>query len=124
MTFWILGINTHVSIEYFNQFFVVVLSTGLILRTNKRYSQTVSKAFHLSHAALDVNETTVETDVQVMLTSEKENYIICTLNKKNCIQTNLDLVLSEGDEIAFSCIGKWRRRRRVFNSSKWIMFNF
>lgn len=81
--------------------------SGLILRANKRYSQTVSKSFHLSQACLDLSQTPEDKDaqVQVHLTSENENYILCTLDRKNNLQARLDLVFSEGDDIAFSCIG-------------------
>lgn len=41
-----------------------------------------------------------------MLASENQNYILCTLSKKrDVLQVPLDLVFSEGDEIAFSCAG-------------------
>lgn len=82
---------------------------GLILRANKRYSQTVSKSFHLSQACIDLSQTPGDKDVQVQvhLTSESENYILCTLDRKNNLQARLDLVFSEGDDIAFSCIGTY-----------------
>lgn len=81
--------------------------TGLVLRANKRYSQTVSKTFHLSQATLDVNKTGADADIQVTLTSDNENYILCTLSKKkDVLQVPLDLVFSEGDEISFSSNGE------------------
>lgn len=78
---------------------------GLVLKANKRYSQTVTKTFHLSQATLDVANSTSDADVQVMLASDNQNYILCTLNKNKILQVPLDLVFSEGDDISFSCVG-------------------
>lgn len=82
------------------------MCTGLVLRANKRYSQTVSKTFHLSQATLDVSQSGADADIQVTLNSDNENYILCTLSKKkDVLQVPLDLVFSEGDEISFSANG-------------------
>lgn len=60
----------------------------------------------MSQATLDVSQSTSDSDVQVVLASESENYILCTLSKKkDLLQVPLDLVFSEGDEISFSCVG-------------------
>lgn len=60
----------------------------------------------MSQATLDTSQSTSDADVQVVLASENENYILCTLSKKrDVLQVPLDLVFSEGDEIAFSCVG-------------------
>lgn len=79
----------------------------MVVRANKRYSQTVSKTFHLSQATLDVNAaTTGNNDVQLRLNADNEDYILCTLSKKNnVLQVPLDLVFSEGDNISFTSNG-------------------
>lgn len=77
---------------------------GLVLKANKKYSQTVQKAFHLSQAALDLTKCG-DADVQVMLTSEDSTYLLCTLGKKNP-QVALDLNFDEGDQISLSTKGE------------------
>lgn len=77
---------------------------GLILKANKKYSQTVQKAFHLSQAALDLSKSG-DDDVQVMLTSEENTYLLCTLGKKTP-QVALDLNFDEGDQISLSTKGE------------------
>lgn len=77
---------------------------GLVLKANKKYSQTVQKAFHLSQAALDLSKCG-DGDVQVMLTSEENTYLLCTLGKK-VPQVALDLNFEEGDQISLSTKGE------------------
>ncbi|XP_065076404.1 46 kDa FK506-binding nuclear protein-like [Ochlerotatus camptorhynchus] len=77
---------------------------GLVLKANKKYSQTVQKAFHLSQAALDLSKCG-DADVQVMLTSEDSTYLLCTLGKKTP-QVALDLNFDEGDQISLSTKGE------------------
>nr|XP_029710497.1 46 kDa FK506-binding nuclear protein isoform X2 [Aedes albopictus] len=77
---------------------------GLVLKANKKYSQTVQKAFHLSQAALDLSKCG-DGDVQVMLTSEDSTYLLCTLGKKTP-QVALDLNFDEGDQISLSTKGE------------------
>lgn len=77
---------------------------GLVLKANKKYSQTVQKAFHLSQAALDLSKCG-DADVQVMLTSEDNTYLLCTLGKKTP-QVALDLNFDEGDQISLSTKGE------------------
>lgn len=77
---------------------------GLILKTNKKYSQTVQKAFHLSQAALDLSKNNGG-DVQVMLTSEENTYLLCTLGKDRP-QVALDLNFEEGDQISLATKGE------------------
>lgn len=77
---------------------------GLLLKANKKYTQTISKAIHLSQAALDINNSSDE-PVRVVLTSEKHNYILCTLRKNKTEQIALDLNFAEGEEISFTSEG-------------------
>lgn len=58
----------------------------------------------MTQAALDANAPSDE-NVQVWLASGSENYLLCTLSKA-VKQIALNLIFSEGDEIAFSCVGK------------------
>lgn len=74
------------------------------MKANKKYSQTVQKAFHLSQAALDLSKCG-DADVQVMLTSEDSTYLLCTLGKKTP-QVALDLNFDEGDQISLSTKGE------------------
>lgn len=77
---------------------------GLVLKANKKYSQTVQKAFHLSQAVLDTSKCG-DGDVQVMLTSEDSTYLLCILGKKTP-QVSLDLNFDEGDQISLSTKGE------------------
>ncbi|XP_034950307.1 46 kDa FK506-binding nuclear protein [Chelonus insularis] len=78
---------------------------GLIMEPNKRYTQTVEKAFHVSMATLDV--TTGDDDfVQVMLCYENRNYLLCNLKKSTLCQKSLDLNFKVGDKIAFTSNGR------------------
>jgi len=79
---------------------------GLILKHNKKYSQTVKKAFHLSSAALDTSLIKSGEDIQVLLNSDDNVYLLCTLNKEKIPQFSLDLNFAEGDKICFSIKGE------------------
>ena len=62
----------------------------------------VSKAFHVSHATLDVNSYSGGDDdvVQVWLTTDDTNHLLCNVTKKSS-HVPLDLAFSEGENIAF-----------------------
>ncbi|XP_011494143.1 PREDICTED: 46 kDa FK506-binding nuclear protein [Ceratosolen solmsi marchali] len=77
---------------------------GLIMQPNKRYMQTVERAFHLSMASLDA---TMSSDclVQVMVCYDKRNYLLCTLQKNSIWQVPLDLNFQEGTKIGFTFNG-------------------
>lgn len=77
---------------------------GLVLKANKKYSQTVQKAFHLSQAVLDLTKCG-DGDVQVMLSTEDSTYLLCVLGKK-IPQVALDLNFDEGDQISLSTKGE------------------
>lgn len=78
---------------------------GLILKANKKYTQAIKQSFHLSHAALDITSAS-DGPVQVVLTSDKNNYILCTLKKDSVQQVALDLNFEEGEEISFTSQGQ------------------
>lgn len=70
----------------------------------KRYSQLVSKAFHISNAAIDV--CTGDNDIcQVMVGSDGKDFLVCTLQKGKTLQTHLDLYFKEGNQISFTSSG-------------------
>lgn len=74
---------------------------GLVLKANKRYSQQVTKAFHVSQAALDFN-TVNEKDgvVQVWLHTDDTEHLLANVSRQNP-QVILDLAFSEGETVAF-----------------------
>jgi len=79
---------------------------GLIVQPNKKYSQTVSKPFHVTHAVLDTSSpSTGDNGIHLVLTNEGVSYIICILNKSGAVQVPLNIYFSEGDDIAFLAAG-------------------
>jgi len=76
---------------------------GLVVQPNKKYSKTVSTPFHVSQAVLETTD--CEKDVQLILKSDKVDYILCILRKSDLVQVPLDLIFSEGDEISFRSVG-------------------
>lgn len=77
---------------------------GLILKANKKYTQTTKQAFHVSQAALDVTSCS-DGPIQLFLTYENVKYLICTLRKNTTEQVMLDLNFNEGDEISLQSQG-------------------
>lgn len=77
---------------------------GLILKSNKKYTQTLEKSFHLSQASLDHSSSDNE-PVQVMYTHDDNSYLLCTLQKGKTYQCPLDLNFQEGDKLCFSTKG-------------------
>ncbi|XP_055906063.1 46 kDa FK506-binding nuclear protein [Eupeodes corollae] len=77
---------------------------GLILKANKKYTQTTKQAFHVSQAALDVTSCS-DGPIQLFLTYENIKYLICTLRKNTTEQVMLDLNFNEGDEISLQSNG-------------------
>lgn len=85
---------------------------GLSLKANRKYTQTVTKSFHISQAALDSSSTNGQGN-QLFITSEDEKFLICTLHKDKCEQVALDLNFAVGDTVSFQTKGK----RNVAGSS-------
>jgi len=77
---------------------------GLILKSNKKYTQTLEKSFHLSKASLDISTADNE-PVQVMYTHDNNSYLLCTLQKGKFLDCSLDLNFQEGDNLCFSTKG-------------------
>ncbi|KAL2751744.1 hypothetical protein V1477_000054 [Vespula maculifrons] len=78
---------------------------GLIMEPKKRYSQTVEIPFHLSMATLDVTTGNDEI-VQVIISYNDTNYILCNLKKDSLWQVALDLHFEKGNKITFTCSGE------------------
>ncbi|CAH0554080.1 unnamed protein product [Brassicogethes aeneus] len=78
---------------------------GLIMEPQRRYTQQVKKAFHISMASLDVAASSEEVS-QVMCGYEGKNYLLCTLKKPNVLQCPLDLNFEVGSEVSFAANGK------------------
>lgn len=60
------------------------------MEPQRRYTQNVKKAFHVSMAALDISSSDSE-PTQIMCGFEGRNYLLCTLQKGKLIQCPLDL---------------------------------
>lgn len=60
------------------------------MEPQRRYTQKVKKAFHVSMAALDLSSSDNE-PTQVMCAFENRNYLLCTLQKDKLLQCPLDL---------------------------------
>ncbi|EDW81241.1 uncharacterized protein Dwil_GK11959 [Drosophila willistoni] len=72
---------------------------GLVLKPNRKYSQTIGKSFHISSVAIDKGE-----EAKLYLTAEKQKYTVATVNKA-IPQVQLDLNFSKGDQIIFQSTG-------------------
>lgn len=69
------------------------------MEPQKKYTQTVKKAFHISMAALD-NDTATDEYVQVMCGYDNRKYLLCTLHKDKVMQCALDLSF----DVRFICL--------------------
>ncbi|XP_022211194.1 39 kDa FK506-binding nuclear protein [Drosophila obscura] len=72
---------------------------GLVMKPNRKYTQTIVKSFHISGVALDKGE-----EAKLYLTAEKQKYVVATVRKDNP-QVPLDLNFSKGDQIIFQTTG-------------------
>lgn len=96
--------NAVFSVQYCNISWMMI-SSGLIMEPNKRYTQVVEKPFHISQAAMDIS--TGDTDpCQVMVVVDGKNFLVCTLQKGRIIQVPLDLYFKSGDNISFLTNGE------------------
>ncbi|XP_037953802.1 39 kDa FK506-binding nuclear protein-like [Teleopsis dalmanni] len=77
---------------------------GLNLKPNRKYTQTTTKSFHISQAALDIESAQDDTN-KIYIGSENQKFLICTLRKGKCEQVMLDLNFMEGDTICFQSVG-------------------
>lgn len=74
---------------------------GLILKNNKRYTQTLEKSFHLAQASLDTTTAASDGDVQLWFANDEQSYLLCTLRKNTVIQKSLNLNFAVGDKVTF-----------------------
>ncbi|XP_017143168.1 39 kDa FK506-binding nuclear protein [Drosophila miranda] len=72
---------------------------GLVMKPNRKYTQTIVKSFHISGVALDKGE-----EAKLYLTAEKQKYVVATV-RKDTPQVPLDLNFSKGDRIIFQTTG-------------------
>ncbi|XP_075681338.1 46 kDa FK506-binding nuclear protein-like [Dermatophagoides pteronyssinus] len=81
---------------------------GVTILPGRRYSQTVEMSYHISKAALEIDLKKPETEqrVQVMMEQNKTKYLLCTLDSQKIIQTELDLIFTEGEEVTFFLNGE------------------
>lgn len=73
------------------------------MKSNKKYTQTIEKPFHLSKASLD-HASSDDGPVQVMYMHEENSFLLCTLQKGKVNQCSLDLNF-DGDTVCFSTKG-------------------
>lgn len=78
---------------------------ALVILPNKRYTQEVSKSFHVSMACMDL-ESADQEYTSVILEMNDEKHILCNLNKNKYVQQSLDLNFQTGDQISFFTRGK------------------
>lgn len=79
-----------------------LLAIGLVLKSNRRYSQAVKKAFHVSQATLDVGSIGEDDEaiIEVWLNTDGDDHLLCNLNKQT-LQVPLDLAFTDGETVAF-----------------------
>lgn len=76
----------------------------MILKANKKYTQTLEKPFHLTKASLDHSNADNE-PIQVMYSDGANTFLLCTLQKGKELQCALDLNFDQGDTVCFSTKG-------------------
>lgn len=84
-------------------FFYLFRKIGLVLKTNKRYSQQVTKAFHVSQATLDLstlNSNDSDAIVQVWLHTDETDHLLANVSRQTS-HVRLDLAFTEGETVAF-----------------------
>lgn len=83
---------------------LITSKIGLILKANKKYTQTLEKPFHLTKASLDHSNADNE-PIQVMYSDGQSTFLMCTLQKGKELQCSLDLNFDQGDTVCFSTKG-------------------
>lgn len=74
------------------------------MEPGKKYSQVVEKDFHIAQAALDL-DSAQNSPVQVLISIDGRNYLVCTLIKDKICQANLDLNFNAGAKVSFATNG-------------------
>lgn len=81
--------------------FSIVHCLGLAVKVNKRYSQRVTKPFHVSQAVLDTTTIADEDSVvQVWVSIDEVDYLIANVSGR-CCHVPMDITFSEGEAVAF-----------------------
>lgn len=75
---------------------------GLIMKANFKYTQYVSRAFHISNVALDNGG-----HAKLYLTYDNKQFLMASMSKK-VPQVSLDLNFSPGDRLSFNVEGDGR----------------
>lgn len=79
----------------------VFIALGLVLKTNKRYSQRVTKAFHVSQATLDTSTIDDEKSVvQIWVTIDDAEHLIGNISGRTS-HLAMDVTFTEGESVAF-----------------------
>merc|ERR1711894_429204 len=76
---------------------------GIVLKSDKRYEQTVEEDFHISKACIEPNPNNGKI-CSVYLEQDNEEFILCNLSQKN-LNESLDLNFSESEKICFRVEG-------------------
>jgi len=76
---------------------------GIVLKSDKRYEQTVEESFHISKACIEPNPTNGKI-CTVYLEQDNEEFILCNLSMKN-LNESLDLNFQETEKICFRVEG-------------------
>lgn len=74
-----------------------------MLKTNKRYSQQVTRAFHVSQAVLDlgsVNPNDSDAIVQIWLNTDDTDHLLANVSRQTS-HVRLDLAFTEGETVSF-----------------------
>lgn len=77
---------------------------GLTIESGKHYSQSVEDSFHVSMAALELDDdykSKSRPPIRVMVQHDKKDFLLCSLLYGTLIQQQLDLDFTEGEQVTF-----------------------
>jgi len=76
---------------------------GIVLKSDKRYEQTVEESFHISKACLEPTQSNGKIS-SIYLEQDNEEFILCNLSDNN-LNESLDLNFTESEKICFRVEG-------------------
>ncbi|KAJ8039812.1 46 kDa FK506-binding nuclear protein [Holothuria leucospilota] len=79
-------------------------AAGLTIESGKHYSQSVEDSFHVSMAALELDDdykSKSRPPIRVMVQHDKKDFLLCSLLYGTLIQQQLDLDFTEGEQVTF-----------------------